>query len=480
MDAKTASPETEPAEDAAPHQDGLPVPRRYWAMATIWAAIAMTVLDGAIANVALPAIARDLHAAPADSIWIVNAYQLAIVVSLLPLASLGEVIGYRRIYQAGLAVFTLASLSCALSHSLPVLAAARTLQGFGAAGIMSVNGALVRFTWPHRMLGRGVGLNALVVATSAAIGPTVASAILSVARWEWLFAVNVPIGIAAFAVAAWALPQNPLVKRPLNWIGAGLNALTFGLIVTGADVVTRTSARLAGALELLAGAAAGWLLVRRELPRRHPLVPIDLLRIRVFALSILTSICSFSAQMAAFVALPFHFEAVMHRSQVATGLLLTPWPMGVAVAAPLAGRLADKHSAALLGAAGLCLFAIGLGLLAAMPASASNAQIVWRMALCGLGFGFFQSPNNRLMLSTAPRERSGAAGGMLATARLTGQTAGAVLIAVLLQLYGDAGERIGLAAGAGLAVLAMVLSFLRQADHLRPDQADPVKGALAS
>ena len=453
--------------------DGLPTPQRHWAMAAIWLAMSMTVLDGAIANVALPTIARDLSAAPADAIWIVNGYQLAIVVSLLPLAALGEIVGFRRIYQAGLLLFTVTSLTCALSHSLLVLAAARTLQGFGAAGVMSVNGALVRYTYSSRMLGRGVGLNALVVAMSAAIGPTIASAILAVAPWPWLFAVNVPIGAASLVIAAFALPSNPISKRPFDLPAAVLNALSFGLLFSGVDVVVRTSAKLIGAAELALGVLAGFLLVRRELHRPFPLVPFDLLRNRVFGLSIATSIASFTAQMLAFVALPFHFEGLLHRSEVETGLLLTPWPVAVAIAAPLAGRLADRLPAALLGGAGLIVFSAGLALLAAMPADVSNLDIIWRMAVCGLGFGFFQSPNNRLMLSTAPRERAGAAGGMLATARLTGQTAGAVIFAILLEFMGGRGERIALAAAAAIALLAAAVGLMRMARGPAPRHPDP-------
>ena len=153
------------------------------------------MLDGAIANVALPTIARDLDASPASSIWVVNAYQLAVTISLLPLASLGDIYGYRRVYQYGLIVFTVASLGCALSDSLLTLTIARIVQGFGAAGIMSVNGALVRFIYPRRWLGRGVGLNATIGSIASAVGPTVAAGILSVAPWPWLFAVNVPIGV---------------------------------------------------------------------------------------------------------------------------------------------------------------------------------------------------------------------------------------------------------------------------------------------
>jgi DHA2 family multidrug resistance protein-like MFS transporter len=155
---QTATTDTD-AHAAALTPDGLPTPRRYWSAATIWLAMAMSVLDGAIANVALPTIARELNALPAASIWIVNAYQLAITVTLLPLAALGDKLGYRRVYMAGLAVFTIGSLGCALSHSLTQLIAARILQGMGAAGIMSINAALVRFTFPRRVLGSAIGLN---------------------------------------------------------------------------------------------------------------------------------------------------------------------------------------------------------------------------------------------------------------------------------------------------------------------------------
>ena len=160
------------------HADGLPLPQRYWAILTIALGIILAVVDGAIANVALPTIAKDLNASPAFSIWIVNGYQLAITISLLPLSSLGEIVGYRRIYLTGLALFTLASVFCALSHTLLLLTVARFVQGFGAAGVMSVNMALVRFIYPRDLLGRGIGINAMVVAVSAAVGPTIAPAFL--------------------------------------------------------------------------------------------------------------------------------------------------------------------------------------------------------------------------------------------------------------------------------------------------------------
>jgi len=423
----------------------------------------MTVLDSAIANVALPTIARDFGAAPSESIWIVNAYQLAIVTTLLPLASLGEIVGFRRVYRVGLGLFVIASLACALSRTLTMLTIARTVQGFGAAGVMSVNGALVRHTFPQARLGHGIGLNAMVVSAASAVGPTVAAGILALGPWPWLFGVNVPIGLAALAVGWLTLPMNPLSERRFDWLSASLNALTFGLVITGADVVSRTKAKLAGAVELAAGLIFGAVLVVRELGQHRPLVPFDLLRKPLFTLSVATSIASFTAQMLAFVALPFHFENVLHYNQVTTGLLLTPWPVAVGVMAPVAGWLADRVSTAVLCAAGLVIFAGGLCALALTPLSAHPLDVCWRMAMCGFGFGVFQSPNNRMMLMAAPRERAGAAGGMLGTARLTGQTFGAVMTAVFLHFFGDHGEVVGLFVAAGFAVLAASVSLSRTA-----------------
>jgi MFS transporter, DHA2 family, multidrug resistance protein len=444
------------------HPDGLPVPQRYWAMAAAWLGIIMAVLDASIANVALPAIARDLHAAASASVWVVNAYQLAIVVSLLPLAALGEVVEYRRVFGAGLLLFVLASVGCALARTLPELALARAVQGFGAAGVMSTNGALLRLTYPARQLGRGVGLNALVVAVASVVAPSVASAILAVANWPWLFAVNVPFGAAALALGARALPRNTRVAAGLDWRSAILNVLAFGPILAGLNLITRGGRLLGGAAALAFGAAAGTWLVRRSLHQPRPLAPVDLLRSRTFSLTVLTSIASFVAQMLAFVALPFFLQGVLHRNQVQTGLLITPWPLAVAVAAPVAGRLADRYPAAVLGGLGLLVLGAGLALLALAPADASGAGLAVRMALCGLGFGFFQAPNNRTMLSSAPLERSGAAGGMLATARLTGQTLGATLCAVLFSL-GRAGPQFALAAAAVFSGLAALVSVSRLA-----------------
>ena len=219
--------------------DGLPPRQRWRAMLAVGIAVAMSVLVTSIANIALPTIARDMNATPADSIWVVNAYQLAVTVTLLPFASIGDIYGHRRVYVWGLTVYTAASLLCAVAPSLPVLVIGRVLQGFGGAGIMSVNGALVRFIFPRNALGRGIGFNALIVAGSSAAGPSVAAAIMSVLSWPWLFALQVPAGIVSLWLAHRFLPRTPLAGHPFDPLSAVLNAITFGLFITALDGIGR-------------------------------------------------------------------------------------------------------------------------------------------------------------------------------------------------------------------------------------------------
>ncbi len=442
--------------------DGLPPPQRYWSIAVVWIGMTMALLDSSIANVALPSLGRQLNATAAESIWVINAYQLGMVMLLLPLAACGEMIGYRRIYMTGMAVFTLASGICIFAPSLTVLAVGRGLQGMGAAGIMSMNAALTRHTFPRRMIGRALGGNAFVVGVSTAAAPSVASAILSVASWRWLFAVNIPFCALVLATGAFALPRHTLAKRPYDMIGAVISAALFGALVFGADLVSRGSSVVFGCLLLAVAAVCAVAVVRRGWDNPAPIFPVDLLRIPVFGLSIATSTASFCAQLVASISLPFLFQRGLGRSVVETGILMTPWPIGTALSASVAGVLAEKLPSAILNSVGLLVMAAGLFLLAAMPSDVDNLGIIWRTAMCGAGFGFFQSPNNRTMVLSAPRARSGATGGALATARTTGQSLGAVLVAMLFRaLPLTEANRWALMAAGGLGVAGAIVSSLR-------------------
>ena len=448
---------------ATPAMDGLPPERRRWAAAAIFTALAMASLDTAIANIALPAIAADLHVSPAEVVWVVNVYQIALVATLLPLGALGEIVGHQRIYLGGLLLFTLASLGCACAWSLESLLVARTLQGLGASGVMSVNTALVRFVYPSRQLGRGFGHNALVVAIAFTLGPTIASSILALGPWPWLFAVNLPFGLIALAIGLKTLPSTPRATHAFDFTGAALATACLGLFIIGIGSAAHQTAPAVVGIEIVAALAFGWLLTRRHLDHPAPMLPIDLFRRPIFALSAATAVCSFAVQGLAFVSLPFYFEDVLHRSQVETGFFLTPWPLVVGIMAPIGGRLSDRYPAGILGGVGLALLAFGMVLLATLPTEPSIANIVWRMVICGIGFGFFQTPNMKALMSSAPPHRSGSASGIVATARLTGQTIGAALAALCFALAGHDGAALALALGAGFAALGSVMSFLRLA-----------------
>ncbi|KAB2663107.1 MFS transporter [Brucella tritici] len=441
--------------------DGLPKPRIYWAWATLMVGLTLAVIDGTIANVALPTIAADFSAGPAASIWIVNGYQLAIVVTLLPLAALGEIYGYRRVYLGGVALFTVASIACVFSRSLEALTFARIIQGLGAAGLMSVNTALLRYTVPQAKFGTAIGLNALFVAVSSTIGPTLAGVMLSSLSWPWLFVINIPLGVAAVVMGLKSLPENDRSARKFDVVSAILSALTFGLLITTIDSAGNEIGSFVVLLQAVGSVTAAVLLTRRSLRMADPLLPLDLLRIPVFTLSICTSIMSFLAQMMAFISLPFLFQVVFGFRPIEVGFLMMPWPIALAIVAPLSGKLSDKHSPAILGLLGLITFAIGLALVGMLPEHPSIPDICWRMAICGIGFGLFQAPNNRMMITSTPRSRSGAASGMLGTARLLGQSLGAAFVAFLLSQWGVEGTPYILFFASGFALFASLISVTR-------------------
>jgi DHA2 family multidrug resistance protein-like MFS transporter len=455
--------------------DGLPQRERRFAVAVVVVGTTMAVLDGSIANVALPTIARELHVDASASVWVVNAYQLAVTATLVAFASLGEVKGYRGVYAAGIALFTLGSLGCALAHSLPALVLARVAQGFGGAAVMSTSPAVYRAVYPSALLGRGLGISALTVAAAASAGPTLGGAILAVAPWPWLFAVNVPIGVLAAAFAWRALPEGTGRGGTYDFPSVLLGGPALALFVVALDGAGRHAALPSAGLELLASAGLAWAFVARQRSLAAPMLALDLFAIPRFSLAAATSLASFLSQGLAFVALPFLFQLGLGYSAFASGALFTPWPLAIACVAPVAGRLSDRLPPPLLCTIGLGVMAVGLGLLAALGPHAGVLDIVWRGAVCGAGFGFFQAPNNRELLGSAPREKSGSAAGVLATVRVTGQSLGAAVVAIVLAAYAaGAGAshaahvtgivnatHVALWLGAACACVAMLVSALR-------------------
>ena len=387
--------------------DGLHRPQLFYAMGAVWCGIFLSVVDGNICNVALPVIAQELGVSPADSIWVVNAFQLVVMMALLPFSTLGELYSYKKVYLSGVAVFTVASVLCTVSHSLLMLVASRAFQGLGAAMMMSVNTSVAKLVFPRRHFGKGVGINATVV--------------------PWLFAINIPVGIVTFLMGWRFLPDNPthIVGRRFHIGDALLNAAVFGLLIGCIEMYSHDVSPAVVTVAAAVLLVLGFLYIRSQLRRRYPMLPFDLLRIPAFSMSVTTSVVSYTAQMMVLVGMPFMLLHTFGMNAVETGAVMTAWPFIVMFVAPLSGSLSGKIHPGLLGGFGLLLMSAGCFLLSQMPADASPFAFGWRLALCGAGFGFFQSPNNHLLLSSAPNHRAGSASGMLSTARLTGQATGA-------------------------------------------------------
>ena len=423
-----------------PGDEGLPGHRRAMAMAAVMASTLMAVFDGSMINIALPQMARTLEVSAGVAVWFANGYLLAVSMLLITFSSLATRYGFRRFFIFGLGLFTLASLGCALSSSASMLIAMRVLQGIGGAATLSISPAILRAIFPNRLLGRILGLNALLIAASTAVAPVLGGALLASLGWQWLFAINILPGAAALVLAVKAIPDQAQMRDAgFDAPGALLSALALGATIMAA---TRFSAPGGGGHGADAGAAvwgaaalaAGVLFIRHIRRRRDPLLPPVIFASPRFSLAALTSLASFIGQGIAFIALPFLFQNVYGYSAFSAALLFTPWPLGIMLVAPQAGRLADNYSAAAISTAGLGIFAIGLLLLATLPEHAGVWDIGLRSLVCGLGFGCFQSPNNRELMGNVAREYSGYASGVLAVVRTFGQCLGAAVVGVALAL----------------------------------------------
>ncbi|WP_218177499.1 MFS transporter [Pseudomonas gingeri] len=433
--------------------------RSRMAIGCVLAAMVLVVLNTVVVNVALPTIADSLQVTSSLSVWIITAHQAALLMALLPCAALGESLGHRRVFTWGVALFTGATLLCSLAPSLPWLIAARFLQGLGGAAVMALGVALLRSSIAPQRLGAAIGWNALTVALASAAGPMIGALILSVAHWPWLFAVQLPLGILVL-LASRALPDNEGTARAIDVLSMALNAGAFAALVVSVELLTGQPTWVA---LLLAVSGIQWvLLVRRERPKQAPLVPIDLLRSPAFRVSVIASVCCFAGQTAGMIALPFYLQHGLGQDALTAGLYMVPWPLTVAFAAPFAGRLADQWPTTwLCFAGGMCL-AIGLGASSLLSLKDIPLLLIPFTMLCGLGFGFFNVANNRSMFLSAPIERSGAAGGLQGTARLFGQTAGALIMTLLFSMSSvDTAPRTGLGLGALLTLVAALVSVWR-------------------
>ncbi|MDE6443894.1 MAG: MFS transporter [Muribaculaceae bacterium] len=442
--------------------------RKYIAVIALQIVLVMTVLDVTVVNVALPILAEKFSISNSSAVWIITIYQLVITMLLLPVSSMGDIHSYKRIFLTGVVIFTISSALCAASQNFIMVVLSRAVQGVGAACVMGVNIALVRLIYPREILGRGMALNAMCIAIATAAGPTIAGAILSIASWHWLFLINVPLGFAAFIIGWRLLPENPPKDHipKFDWVSALENMVVFGLIFFALGNFSRKGDIALSAVLLIIGVITGVFYVRRQFRHEQPLLPVDLFRNSMYAMSIATSVCSFIAQNITMISLPFIYLNNYHFSAITTGLLMTPWPIATMIVSPIAARFVERHNPGATAAFGMAAFICGIVLLLFAGNEPAEWNIAWRMAICGVGFGMFQTPNNIVMVMATPVHRTGGAGGMQSTARLVGQTLGATIVSSVFALLVEyKAVTVCLCLSIGFALCAGIFSYTRTLGH---------------
>ncbi len=433
------------------------MPGRLWAVVSISCGSVLYTLDGGIANVALPTIAEALHIPSASAVMVVSAYNLVLAMALLPFAAFGERYGHARVFRAGLIGYLLASTGCLFADSLTMLLVLRAVQALAAASLLSVSLAMVRMVYPATMLGRGLGLNTMASTLGAAIAPPVGGLLIAHAPWQVLFAAGIPLALIGLAASP-ALPPSETHDRAYDRAGALLCALTFGLLIAGLQSLSQGVPLTIALPVIFAGAMAGVLFVRHEHSASAPVLPVDLLRQPAMALSVLGALFAVLASTALMLDLPFRLHA-MGFGSTAIGAMIAPYAIAIMIVAPSSGMLSDKFSPTRLGSIGMTIALLGMLSFVLLPAVPTVGEVAWRMALCGVGFSLFFSPNGRLVVGSVPRERAAGASSLLSTTRMFGQALGSTGVAGLLALRLPPGS--ATLAATGLVVISLLCSLGR-------------------
>lgn len=403
--------------------------RRRAAIASVLFAMAAAVLDASSVNIALPSIASALRVEPSAVAWLVIVYQGALAACLLPLAAIGERFGYRRTFVAGAALFAVCAAGSSLAPDFPSLIAFRVVQGAGAAAIMALGVALLRQTVAEEDFGKAIGWNAMTVALFSAAGPTIGASLLGLGGWRFVFAGSVLLAGIALLTAS-SLPSRRSVSKEIDSVGLLAYAAIVPAFVIAVGVARQSAP--AAAFLLASGGTGLWLLIRRDARRHTPFLPLPLFRSRNFTLSVMASVLCFIAMSVALLMLPFALHDRLGLSAREIALIMTPWPLAVLLTTPITARLLERVRPALLCAAGALVLACGFAMLAAAPPTWGLAMHILGVILCGIGFGLFQTPNNRTLFLSVPVDRAASAGGVQGTARLAGQVTGALTASILL------------------------------------------------
>lgn len=412
---------------------------RWYVLATVSIGTFMSTLDSSIVNVALPTISGQLHSDLSTLQWAVTAYLLTIS-SLLPIfGRAADLLGRKKVYSSGFLIFTLGSALCGFTPNIWFLIATRVLQAVGAAMLMANSAAIVTAIFPFNERGRALGLTGTVVALGSLTGPALGGILIGLAGWRSIFYINLPIGIIAYLAAQFILPvDNPRKdEERFDFTGAFLFAggitSTLFAINNGQDWGWSS---LPVVLGLVAGLAllSGFIINERKV--QHPMIDLSLFHNRPFVIGNISGFLCFVAMFANVMLLPFYLQQILNYSPSQVGLLMTVFPIMMAVVAPISGHASDRIGPLILTTSGLTICGMGLFYYSTLSATAHIYQVIPGPLLLGLGSGMFQSPNNSSVMSSVPVQKLGLAGGFSSLVRNVGMISGIALSVSLFESWG--------------------------------------------
>lgn len=408
--------------------------KRWTILFTVLSSVFMATLDGSIVNVALPNMSDKLNVSMASIEWVVTSFLIAIVATILIFGRLGDIKGKTYVFKFGLILFTLGSLLCGLTNSLPVLVAARVIQAIGASATMATCHGIITEVFPPNERGRALGLLGTFVALGAMAGPPLGGIIVSAVSWEYIFLINVPIGIIVFIFTMKVFPKsNKVLNEKIDTKGAILFTIStvslFGALVQGQIIGYNNPAMVSAfVIAFITFVAFIWVESRIE----SPLLYLKIFSNSLYSISIICAFISFIAISAPNIILPFYFQDSLKLSPATTGFLMMVSPIVLAVVAPFSGYLSDKIGCEFLTLTGLTLTSLALVMISTLNEHSSIILLMSYIVIMTIGNGMFQSPNNSLVMSLVPKDKLGIAGSVNALVRNLGFVLGTTLSTILL------------------------------------------------
>jgi EmrB/QacA subfamily drug resistance transporter len=415
------------------HPSTVDYSRKWFVMGAIAMSTFLSTIDGSIVNVAMPTLVTQLNTVFPVAQWVILAYLLTQATLMPSVGRLGDMLGKRRIYAAGVAIFTVGSVLCGLSPTVYWLIAARTVQAVGSAMALGLGIAIVTEAFPPHERGKALGLSGAFVSIGVVLGPTVGGLMLERVSWHWLFFVNLPVGLLALYLALRYVPDlRPTGRQTFDFIGAVTLFVSLLALLLALTIGQQTGFGDGRILALF----ATWLLclaffIWWELRQPQPMIDLRLFRNRLFSLSLLTGALVFVAIAGTTLLLPFYLQNMRGYGTQQVGLMMALLPIFLGVTSPLAGAASDRYGTRRIASLGLLVVLLGYWVMSGFDLTTTLLGFALGVMPIGIGFGIFQSPNNSAIMGATPREQLGVASGLLGLSRTLGQTAGIALFGAL-------------------------------------------------